>query len=187
MFARVAIGATLMLAAAGYRELSRSRALHPTRCWADGISSSARHTDVAVVARGGTVRHGHPGRTIRGIRRQRAADRQNRIHRRHLPLRHPATMGKQSPRHHVRGTARGRSHHGFDDDGRRREADVVRHAGAVAAADRQAGLGPTDHALQRQVTRRMATGRTPRQQVERGRRHPAKREQRRQPRNGSEI
>ena len=50
-----------------------------------------------------------------------------------------------------------------------------------------AGLGRTHHALQRQITRRVAAGRTPRQPVERGRRHPAEREQRRQPRHGSEI
>ena len=152
-----------------------------------GSRRPARHADVAVVARGGTVRHGHPGRTIRGIRRQRAADRQGRVHRRHVPLRHPATVGNQPQRHHVRGTARGRSHHGFDDDGGRPEGDMVRHAGPVAAADRTARLGQTDHALQRQITRRVAAGRTPREPVARGRRHPAEREQRRQPRHGSEV
>ena len=45
MIARVAFGAALMLAAAGYSgTLAHSRAAHPTRCLADGISSySAAH------------------------------------------------------------------------------------------------------------------------------------------------
>ena len=44
MIARVAIGAALMLGAAGSLERSHNRAQHPTRCWGDGISSySAAH------------------------------------------------------------------------------------------------------------------------------------------------
>ena len=152
-----------------------------------GSRRPARHADVAVVARGGTIRHGDAGRTIRRVRRQRAPDRQDRIHRRHVPLRHPATVGEQSPRHHLRGTPRGRSPQRVDDDGRRPEADVDRHAGAVAAAHRTAGLGRPGHAVRRQVTRRVADGRAPRQPVERGRRHPAEREERRQPGDGAEV
>ena len=119
-----------------------------------GPRRPARHADVAIVARGGTLRHGDPGGTVRGIGRQCAPDRQDRVHRRHLPLRDPAAVGQQSSRHHVRGTPRGRSHHRVDDDGRRPDGDVVRHAGPVVAAHRSASLGHGGHALRRQVTRR---------------------------------
>ena len=39
MIARATLGTALMLAAEATRQLSPSRAAHPTRCWADRISS----------------------------------------------------------------------------------------------------------------------------------------------------
>ena len=98
MIVRVAFGAALMLAAAGYSgTLAQSRTASDALLGRWDLVVQRGTADVAIVARGGTVRHGHSGRTIRRIRRQRAADREDRIHRRHASASPSRHSGKAIP------------------------------------------------------------------------------------------
>ena len=188
MIARVAIGAALMLAAAGYSgTLAQSRAASDALLgrW-DLVVQRGTQTSPSwlEVERSGTAtlvgQFVGSGGSARPIAKIEFTDGTFRFA---IP-----PQWESNPRDITfEGRLEGDRITGSMTMGDGAEADVVRHAGTVAAADRQAGLGRTHHALQRQVTRRVAAGRTPRQQVERGRRHPAEREQRRQSRHGSEI